>query len=102
MFVGEIMKKRIIEILLIGLILFMSAGIFTSIKNDNNNEITEVVSELENEDIYETSGYISNYPYNQDNDNAIGEINGKIGNGISKAINKMINGFFDLVKKLVS
>ena len=96
------MKKKIVEVLLIALILFMSAGILTSIKNDNNNGITEVVSELENEDVYNTSGYISDYPYNQDNENIIGRINGKIGNGISKAINKMINGFFDLVKKLVS
>ena len=96
------MKRKLVEVLLIALILFMSAGILTSIKNDNNNEITEVVSELENEEIYNTSGYISDYPYNQDNENIIGRINGKIGNGISKAINKMINGFFDLVKKLVS
>lgn len=96
------MKKKIVEILLIGLILFMSAGILTSIKNDSNEEITEVVSELENEDIYNTGGYVSSYPYYEDNDNVIGKINSKIGSGISKAINKMINGFFDLLKKLVS
>lgn len=96
------MKKKVIEILLIGLILFMSAGILTSIKNDNNEQITEITSVLENEDNYDTSGYVSDYPYNQDNQNIIGKVNGKIGSGISNVINKMINGFFDLLKKLVS
>lgn len=80
----------------------MLAGILTSIKNDDNNEISEVVSVLENEQTYDTSGYVSDYPYNQDNENIIGDVNGKIGNGISKGINKMIDLFFELVKKLVS
>ena len=47
-------------------------------------------------------GIIETFPYNEDNENIISKVNGKIGNGISNGINKLINWFFDLLKKLVS
>ena len=96
------MKNKVIEVILLALILFMSAGILTSLKNDGNEQITEVVSDFENEEIYDTSGYIETFPYNEDNENIISKVNGKIGDGISSGINKLINWFFDLLKKLVS
>ena len=96
------MKSKVIEVILLALILFMSAGILTSLKNDGNEQITEVVSGFENEEIYDTSGYIESFPYNDGNENIISKVNGKIGDGISSGINKLINWFFDLLKKLVS
>ena len=80
----------------------MAGGILTSIKNDNGNEISEVVSDFEQESVYDTSGYVSDFPYNEDNVNIIGKTNGKLAEGISNAINKAIDSFFKLVKKLVS
>ena len=56
----------------------------------------------ENEEIYDTSGYVPQYPYNEDNVNIIGETNGKFAEGIGKAINKTIDFFFEMIKKLVS
>ena len=96
------MKNKVVEVILLALILFMSAGILTSLKNDGNEQITEIVSDFENEEIYDTSGYIETFPYNEDNENIISKVNGKIGSGISNGINKLINWFFDLLKKLVS
>ena len=43
------MKNKVIEVILLALILFMSAGILTSLKNDGNEQITEVVCEFEKE-----------------------------------------------------
>jgi hypothetical protein len=80
----------------------MTGGILTSIKDDGNNEISEVISDFEQESVYDTSGYVSDYPYNEDNVNIIGKTNGKVAEGISNAINKVIDSFFELVKKLVS
>ena len=47
MFYGENMKSKVIEVILLALILFMSAGILTSLKNDGDEQITEVVSEVQ-------------------------------------------------------
>lgn len=96
------MKAKVVEIIIIVLIVFMMGGILTSIKGKDSSETTEITSEFEGEIEYDTSGYVSDYPYNEDNVNIIGKANGKIGEGISKVINKTIDWFFEMVKKVVS
>ena len=96
------MKNKISEIIIIGLIVFMLGGILVSVKENGNQEITEIISDFEENSEYDTSGYVSEYPFDEDNANIIGRINGKIGNGVSNIVNKTIDLFFELIKKVVS
>ena len=96
------MKNKVSEIILIALIVFMIGGILVSVKGNDNLEITEIISDFENTSEFDTSGYITDNPFEEDNVNIIGRTNGKIGNGISKIVNKSIDFFFELIKKVVS
>ena len=80
----------------------MLGGILASVKNDNEPQITEVVSDFVEDEIYEESGYNNSDPFDESNVNGFGRLNGQIGNIVSKGINKGIDLFFDLMKKLVS
>ena len=96
------MKNKISEIVLVGLIVFMLGGILVSVKGNDNQEITEIISDFEQNSEFDTNGYASDYPFNEDNTNIIGRINEKIGSGISHIVNKSIDLFFELIKKVVS
>lgn len=96
------MKTKVVEVIIIVLIVFMMGGILTSLKGNDSSDTTEIISEFEGEIEYDTSGYVSDYPFNEDNINIIGKTNGKISDGIATAINKTINWFFEMVKKVVS
>lgn len=96
------MKNKVSEIILIAVIVFMIGGILVSVKGNDNQEITEIISDFEQNSEFDTSGYITDNPFEEDNVNIIGRTNGKIGNGISKIVNKSIDFFFELIKKVVS
>ena len=51
---------------------------------------------------YDTQGYVSTDPFEEDNVNEVAKINGKVGDIISNGINKMMDSFFELIKKFVS
>ena len=80
----------------------MLGGILASVKNDSNYEITEITSDFVEDEQYGESGYYSDAPFDENNVNGFGRLNGQIGNMVSKGINKGIDLFFDLMKKLVS
>ena len=96
------MKNKISEIILVALIVFMVGGILVSVKGNDNHEITEIISDFEQTSEFDTSGFVTNNPFEEDNANIIGRTNGKIGDGISKIVNKSIDLFFELIKKVVS
>ena len=96
------MKNKISEIILVALIVFMVGGILVSVKVNDNQEITEIISDFEQTSEFDTSGFVTNNPFEEDNANIIGRTNGKIGDGISKIVNKSIDLFFELIKKVVS
>lgn len=96
------MKNKISEIILVALIVFMIGGILVSVKGNDNQEITEIISDFEQTSEFDTSGFVTNNPFEEDNANIIGRTNGKIGDGISKIVNKSIDLFFELIKKVVS
>lgn len=96
------MKTKISEIILIVLIVFMVGGILVSVKGNDNQNVTEIISDFEQTSEFETSGYTSEDPFLDDNQNIIEKTNGKIGSAVSKTINKAIDLFFELIKKVVS
>ena len=96
------MKSKGIQIALLCFIVFMLGGILASVKNDSNSEITEITSDFVEDEQYGESRYYSDAPFDENNVNGFGRLNGQIGNLVSKSINKGIDLFFDLMKKLVS
>ena len=96
------MKTKIVEVIIIVLVVLMIGGILSSVKGNSNEDVTIITSEFENTDVYDGSGYISEDLFDEDNENIIGKVNGAIGEGISKGVNKAIDLFFEMMKKLVS
>ena len=80
----------------------MLGGILASVKSGPSEEITEITTDFSEEVEYDGSGYASDDPFDESNVNGFGRLNGQIGNIVSKGINKGIDLFFDLMKKLVS
>ncbi len=80
----------------------MLSGLLSSLKNQNHHEVTNVVDQFDQLSSYQTSGYTSTQPIDDDNVNIIGQINEKVEQNISKGISKGIDFMFELVKKLVS
>ena len=100
--IGDIMKSKAIQIALLCFIVFMLGGILASVKDEPSNEITEITSDFVENEEYDESGYYSDNPFDESNVNGFGRLNGQIGNIVSKGVNKGIDLFFDLMKKLVS
>ena len=96
------MKSKILQIILIAFIIFMIGGIFNSISEIPSDDVGLVTSEFDNLSEFDTSGYTSEDPFNEEKVNNIAKFNGKIGNFISTSIKKIINFFFDIIKKFVS
>lgn len=96
------MKSKIVQFILIGFIVLMVSGIFMSVKEGPSNEVSEVISNFENQSEFGVNGYVSTDLFNEDNTNALGEFNGKVGNAVSKGVNKGIDFIFELIKKLIS
>lgn len=100
--IGDIMKSKAIQIALLCFIVFMLGGILASVKDEPSNEIIEITSDFVENEEYDESGYYSDNPFDESNVNGFGRLNGQIGNIVSKGVNKGIDLFFDLMKKLVS
>lgn len=96
------MKNKTVKILLLGFIILMFGGLLMSVKNTPNNDITTIVSNFENEDSYDTSGYVSLDPFDEDNVNNFGKLNGQIGDLASKGVNKGLDLIFNFLKKIIS
>lgn len=96
------MKTKIFQIILIAFIVFMIFGILNGISEVESSDVGLVTSEFEDISQYDTEGYTSIDPFEEDNVNKIARFNGKIGKVISNAIKKIINFFFDLIKKAIS
>ena len=96
------MKVKVVQFLLIAFVVLMISGIFMSIKDGPVNDYSEIISNFENQSEFGVNGYVSTDIFNEDNTNALGEFNGKIGNAVSKGINKGVDFFFELIKKLIS
>lgn len=96
------MKIKVAELLIIITIVFMLGGILSSVKSNSNEETTEIISDFFNSEEYDGMGNESIYFDDEDNINIIGKANEQIGNGLTKAVDGIINFFFDLIKKLVS
>lgn len=96
------MKAKSIKIVILCFIVFMMGGILSSMKDESESKISTVISEFDKESEYDTSGYAPTNPNTEDNVNAIGRINCKIGEGVSNIVNKSINSVFQLLKKLIS
>lgn len=96
------MKSKIAQIIILCFIVFMLGGILASIKNSPNNDVTAIISDFDNVSEYDTGGYAPIDPFNEENVNGFGKINGKIGKLVSEGINKGIDLLFEFVKKIVS
>lgn len=96
------MKSKIIQVVLIAFIMFMIFGILNGISDVESSDVGLITSEFEDLSEYTTEGYISKDPFGEDNVNNIARFNGKIGKAISNTIKKIINFFFDLIKKAIS
>ena len=96
------MKKKILEFIIIGFIVLMIGGILTNIKGTSNDDITNMVSNFEQQDQYEASGYLSNYVDDEDNTNGFGKFNSQLGEFVADGINKFIDLIFDFMKKIIS
>lgn len=96
------MKIKVLQFIIIITIVFMLGGILSSVKTYDNNDVSEVISDyFENSD-YDGNGNSSIVIDESENINIIGKVNEKVGKGIIKATNDVINFFYKLVKKLVS
>lgn len=73
-----------------------------SIKDIPSNDISEIISDFENQSDFNVNGYTSVDVFNENNINILGKINSGIGNFIARAINKIIDVFFELIKKFIS
>ena len=80
----------------------MLGGILSSVKGNGNNEITEIISDFDNLSDFDVSGYVPSEEFDEEYINGFGEFNSRVGNIVSNGINKGIDLFFELVKKLVS
>lgn len=96
------MKSKILQFILISLIVLMISGIIMSIKDIPSNDISEIISDFENQSDFNVNGYTSVDVFNENNINILGKINSGIGNFIARAINKIIDVFFELIKKFIS
>lgn len=96
------MKFKVIQFLLIAFVVLMISGIFLSLKDGPVNDYSEILSGFENQSEFGVNGYASTDIFNEDNTNALGEFNGKVGNAVSKGVSKSIDFFFELIKKLIS
>ena len=96
------MKIKLIEALIIVFIVLMLGGILSSVKGNGNNEITEIISDFDNLSDFDVSGYVPSEEFDEEYINGFGEFNSRVGNIVSNGINKGIDLFFELVKKLVS
>lgn len=100
---GEQMKSKVIQIILLCFIVMMLGGILSSIKGNNkNDEITTLISEFDEKSEYEVTGYIDNNQINEENENIICRFNSSIGEVVSKIVNGSIDFLFEIVKKIVS
>ena len=80
----------------------MFFGIINGLSEAPSDDVSIITSEFDNLSEYDTQGYISNDPFNEENINSIARFNGEIGNFIATLIKKIINFFFDLIKKAIS
>ena len=99
---GDIMKSKITQIILIAFIVFMLFGIINSLSEAPSEDVSIITSEFESLSEYNTEGYITYDPFNEENINSIARFNGKIGTFIATLIKKIINFFFELIKKAIS
>lgn len=96
------MKIKIFKGFLIIFTILMVSGILSSLKDNSHQDITNIVNEFEQVSEYNTNGYTSIEPFDEDNANIFGEINNKVGQGISNGISKGIDLLFEVLQKLVS
>lgn len=96
------MKQKILQVFLIAFIVFMIGGILSSVSSKPSEDVSVITSDFDNMSQYDTQGYVSTDPFDEDNVNEVAKINGKVGDIISNGINKMMDSFFELIKKFVS
>ena len=96
------MKTKILQVLLIAFIVFMIGGIFNAISEMPSEDVGYINSEFDNLSDFTTDGYTSEDPFDEQKVNSISKFNGKFGDFISKSIRKVIDFFFDIIKKFVS
>ena len=96
------MKTKVVQIILIAFIIFMIGGVFNAISELPNEEVGVITSEFDDLSEFTTEGYTSEDPFNENKVNNMAKFNGKVGNFISISIRKIINFFFDIIKKFVS
>lgn len=96
------MKGKVVQFIIIGFIVLMLTGILMSVKDTSSGDTTNIVSGFEDQSGYYASGYTSTDPFNEDNVNDFGRVNGMIGNAVSTGVNKGIDLIFEFLKKIVS
>ena len=96
------MKQKILQIFLIAFIVFMIGGILSSVSSKPSEDVSVITSDFDNISEYDTQGYASTDPFEEDDVNEVAKINGKVGNIVSEGINKVLNSFFELIKNFVS
>lgn len=96
------MKQKIIQIILIAFIVFMIGGVLSSIDSKQPNDVTIISEEFEQIEQYDTTGYTIVDPFKEEDANELSKFNEKVGKVISKGISKLIDTFFEFLKKIVS
>ena len=101
-YLGDYMKAKVLEILLIGLIVLMLGGILASVKNEDDSTTTEIIEDFDKNSDFDIDGYYPSDTIDEDNENAFSRFGGQVGDIMSKGVNKGIDLMFDFFKKLVS